>query len=51
MKPEATMSKKEKWIITEGKYDNGIEPFDVIKELENLFGFSANIPLLKESDS
>jgi outer membrane protein OmpA-like peptidoglycan-associated protein len=34
-------------VISEGKYVDVIPKFDVIKSLEELFGFSADIPLIK----
>lgn len=36
-----------KYVIAEGSFKNIIPPFDVIKELEQLFQMSANIPLRK----
>jgi hypothetical protein len=33
--------------IAKGTFKNVIPPFDVIEELEKLFGMSANIPLIK----
>lgn len=35
------------WVIAEGNYDNVIPPFDVIEELETIFGIDAKIPLIK----
>lgn len=37
----------QKLTLLEGEYPNVIPPFDVIKELEQVFGISANIPLIK----
>ncbi|MDH7464195.1 OmpA family protein [Chitinophagaceae bacterium 26-R-25] len=36
-----------KYTIAEGTYPNVIPPFDVVKELEEVFGISADIPLIK----
>lgn len=40
-------SRNGKYEIAKGDFKNVIPPFDVIKELESLFGMSANIPLIK----
>ncbi|MGM9476732.1 OmpA family protein [Pedobacter sp. GSP4] len=40
-------SSEDEGIIAEGKYNEVIPKFDVIKSLEELFGISANIPLIK----
>jgi outer membrane protein OmpA-like peptidoglycan-associated protein len=37
-------------IIAQGKKEGIIEKFDVIKSLEELFGFSANIPLIRNRE-
>ena len=36
-----------KYVIAEGTYKGIIQPFDVIKSLEDLFKIDANIPLIK----
>lgn len=42
-KPEST----DEGVISQGKYNEVIPKFDVIKSLEELFGLSADIPLIK----
>ncbi|KAF2082613.1 OmpA family protein [Flavobacterium sharifuzzamanii] len=40
-------TKEGDYTIAEGDFPSVIPPFDVIKELEELFGINANIPLIK----
>lgn len=44
---ELKASSEDEGIISEGKYNEVIPKFDVIKSLEDLFGISADIPLIR----
>jgi outer membrane protein OmpA-like peptidoglycan-associated protein len=46
-KHAAEETREGKYTVAEGNFKNVIPPFDVIEELEKLFGMSANIPLIK----
>jgi outer membrane protein OmpA-like peptidoglycan-associated protein len=46
-KSKVEESREGKYEIAKGDFKGVIPPFDVIKELEELFGISANIPLIK----
>ncbi|UOX35495.1 OmpA family protein [Flavobacterium sediminilitoris] len=46
-KHKVDASREGKYEIASGEYPNVIPPFDVIKELEQLFKMTANIPLIK----
>ena len=41
------VDKNKEYKIAEGKYENIVKPFDVIKSLEELTGFDSKIPLIK----
>ncbi|MCD1118639.1 OmpA family protein [Chryseobacterium turcicum] len=47
VKDKHAVEDNEKYTLAEGNYPNVIPPFDVVKELEKLFGINANIPLIK----
>ena len=40
-------SSKDEGVISQGKFNEVVPKFDVIKSLEELFGISANIPIIK----
>jgi len=47
---ELIKDKEGKWVIAEGDYNQIIPKFNIVEKLENLFGTSFNVPLMRNED-